>query len=413
VSSGAACDHWSRPSTDLLLASDLGLNSYRFSIEWAKIEPEEGVWDESALDWYCALLDSCEAQGLLPMATLHHFTLPQWLAAKGGFSNPESVGKFSRYAKKVVERMGGRIPLWCTFNEPMVLLLGSYVGRFMPPALFAPELFARGCENILKAHLECYEAIHGLIKTRSGPWKDQPLQVGVAHNMLDFLPDHWWHPLEQILSFTIRRFYNRSWLNALTGQRQHFGVPFILPSAKTVKEARGKQWLDFLGVNYYTKAYVKWRPKDSGKEALPQMPVGISFARRKEEQSDLGWAVHPRGFERVLQEAAAYGLPIYVTENGLADREDRIRSSYLLSHLQALAKVAKHGLDLRGYYYWSLLDNFEWVEGFGPRFGLYHVDYQTFVRSPRPAAHLYKRIVQAHQKTLPPSGEILENFQLP
>ncbi len=410
ISSGAACDHWSRPGADLLLAEDLGLNSYRFSIEWAKVEPEEGTWDEAALGWYVALLDLCEQRGLMPMATLHHFTLPLWLAKKGGFSNPESVALFLRFTNKIIERMGDRIPLWCPFNEPMVLLLGSYIGCFMPPALYAPHLFARGCENILRAHIQAYEAIHANVKTRSGPWKSEPLQVGIAHNMLDFLPDRWWHPMEQILSHAIRRFYNRSWLDALAGKRQHFGVPFFLSGAIPVQEARGKVWADFLGVNYYTKAYMKWRPKDSSTETLAQMPVGVSFARRKEEQSDLGWAMHPQGFAKVLREAAAYGLPLYITENGLADREDRIRGAYLLAHLQEVASASRKGIDIRGYYYWSLFDNFEWIKGFGPRFGLFHVDYQTFARTPRPAALLYKRIIHAHQRALPPNRDILQNF---
>jgi len=188
ISSGAACDHWSRPKEDLQLASGLGLNSYRFSIEWAKIEPQEGVWNEEALAWYSHLLDLCESQGLMPMATLHHFTLPAWLAEKGGFSHPDSVALFMRYLDKVIECMGSRIPLWCTFNEPMVLLLGSYIGCFMPPALYAPHLFARGCENILRAHIQSYERIHANVKSRSGPWKGEPLQVGIAHNMPDSAP---------------------------------------------------------------------------------------------------------------------------------------------------------------------------------------------------------------------------------
>lgn len=410
VVSGAACDHWSKAAADLELAAGLGTNSYRFSVEWAKLEPAEGEWCEEAFSWYDSLLGHCERLGLVPMLTLHHFTLPAWLADKGGFSSPESVPAFQRFVEKVAARLGMRVPLWCTFNEPMVLLMGSYVGGFMPPALFAPELFGRACENILRAHLLAYDHLHANLTERSGPWQGLPLQVGVANNMLDFLPDRWWHPMEQGLARVIRRFYNRAWLDALTGRRQHFGVPFVLPRARSVAEARGRKLIDFVGVNYYTKAYVKWRPRDSSAETLKQLPLGVSFARRTEPQSDLGWAVHPAGFRSVLREAGSYGLPIYITENGLADREDSLRPAYLLSHLREVAGALKDGIDVRGFYYWSLLDNFEWVKGFGPRFGLFHVDYQTLARSARPSAQLFKRVIAAHQGGIRPSREILGNF---
>ncbi len=410
VVSGAACDHWGRAASDLELAAGLGTNTYRFSVEWAKLEPEEGRWNEDAFYWYSELLDHCERLSLLPMLTLHHFTLPAWLAEKGGFSSPDSVPAFQRFVEKVVERFGARVPLWCTFNEPMVLLMGSYVGGFMPPALFAPELFSRACLNILRAHLQAYDFIHSHISERTGPWNEVPIQVGIANNMLDFLPDRWWHGLEQGFAWVIRRFYNRSWLDALSGKRQHFGVPFVLPAPPELPEARGRRSMDFIGVNYYTKAYVKWRPRDSSGESLKQLPLGVAFARRKEEQSDLGWAHHPQGFRSVIREAAAYGLPLYITENGLADREDSLRPAYLLSHLKEVAQARREGIDIRGYYYWSLLDNFEWVKGFGPRFGLFHVDYQSFARTARSSALLYKKVIAAHQGGVGPSREILENF---
>ena len=410
VVSGAACDHWGRAGSDLELAASLGTNTYRFSVEWAKLEPEEGRWNEEAFAWYEALLGHCERLGLLPMLTLHHFTLPAWLAAEGGFSSKKSVSAFQRFVEKVSERLGPRVPLWCTFNEPMVLLMGSYVGGFMPPALFAPELFARACENIVRAHVVAYDHLHADPRERAGPFSHLPLQVGVANNMLDFLADRWWHPLEQSLARVIRRFYNRSWLDALTGRSQHFGVPFVLPPPRQVPEAKGRRTLDFVGVNYYTKAYVRWRPRDSSAETLKQLPLGVAFARRNEPQSDLGWAVHPQGFGSVLREAGAYGLPIYVTENGLADREDTMRSSYILSHLKEIAMARREGIDIRGFYYWSLLDNFEWIKGFGPRFGLFHVDYQTLARSARPSAQLYRRVIAAHLGSLAPSRDILENF---
>lgn len=409
IISGAACDHWSRAGSDLGLARSLGLNSYRFSVEWAKLEPEEGAWNEGAFRWYDELLGHCERNGLVPMLTLHHFTLPAWVARRGGFANPESVAWFGRYAAKVIERFGERVPLWCTFNEPMVLALGSYLGGFMPPALHDPKSVSRASVNIFQAHAAAYETLHHRVGNRAGPWRDFHLQVGIAHNMLDFLPDRWWHPLERSLAMVVRDYYNCRWLRAITGHKQRFGLPGLIPAAPTRTRYR-KPTADFIGVNYYTKAYVRWRPRDASEGSVAGFPLGIAFARRDEEKTDVGWAIHPEGFRRVLLQAASYGLPIYVTENGVADKDDRLRGRYLLSHLREVARLVAEGEDIRGYFHWSLLDNFEWKEGFGPRFGLCRVDYGTFARETRESAQLYRRIIEGHRGGTPEAA-VLARFE--
>lgn len=408
VRSGPATDHWHRFREDLKLAADLGLNSYRFSVEWSRLQPEEDRWDPKALDWYRALIDECERNGLMPMLTLHHFTSPQWFAEKGGFTSDRSPRYFAEYVRRVVEALGSRVPLWCTLNEPMVLIAGTYLGTFMPPAKYAPDLAAKACHNLLKCHVDAYHQIHNGISKREGPWADHPIEVGIAHNMLDFLPDRKWHPIENVLSKLFWRFYNKSWLDAVTGRKQHFGVPFLMPYAKTVPEALGKPTCDYIGVNYYTKAYVQWRPRDAARERPSALPLGLAFARRKEPASDLEWAVHPHGFAKVLEYAAGYGLPVYVTENGIADGNDRYRPYYLMSHLREVAKLIERGCDIRGYYHWSLLDNFEWIKGFGPRFGLYRVNYENFERTPTGSALLLKKLIEAHAGTTPPDPSVFE-----
>lgn len=409
MNSGQATDHWNRYAEDLELAASLGLNSYRFSIEWAKLEPKEGLWHEESFIWYVNLLEQCEKLRLLPMLTLHHFTLPQWMAEKGGFTSPDSVFYFTRFAEKVIERLGPRVPIWCTFNEPMVLLMGSYLGGFMPPAKNAPKLVGIASVHILEAHAKTYSLIHQ-ISERSGPWSEWPLQVGIAHNMLDVLPDRWWHPIENLLAWQVNRFYNLSWLDAICGRRQHFGIPFLIPFPKQVKELKNRVTVDYLGINYYTKAYMKWRPRDSSEESLATIPVGIAFARRKEEQSDMGWAIHPSGFRKVLKKAASYKLPIYITENGIADREDRWRAKYMAQHLRELGKLIREGVDIRGFFYWSLLDNFEWIKGFGPRFGLFQVNYQNFQRTERSSAGKFREIIRSHGGTRAPDPDLLDSF---
>lgn len=342
------------------------------------------------------------------MLTLHHFTLPAWMAEEGGFANEKSIKYFERFALEVIRRFGSRVPLWCTFNEPMVLVLGSYLGGFMPPAVQDPKLVARASLHIFQAHALTYSAIHSKITERTGPWKDHALQVGIAHNMLDFLPDRWWHPLERSLAAVINGFYNRSWLNAISGRKQNFGVPWLIPAAPTRTRWK-KRTADFIGVNYYTKAYVRWRPRDASEGSLKNFPVGIAFARRNEEQTDVGWAFHPEGFRRVLLQAASFGLPLYITENGLADKDDRLRGKFLISHLREVSRLIDEGEDIRGYYHWSLLDNFEWKEGFGPRFGLFRVDYSNFQRIARPSAQLYQQVIAAHEQAEPVS-ELLREF---
>jgi beta-glucosidase len=379
--SGKATDHLRLFREDLKLAAALGLNSYRFSVEWSRIEPEEGKWNDQAIEWYKKLIDECERNGLMPMLTLHHFTSPLWFAKQGGFTNPDCVQKFCLYVEKVIDALGAHVPLWCTFNEPMVLVAGTYLGKFMPPAIFSPVKASLACRHLLKCHVLAYDLIHERVKNRQGPWKDHPLYVGIAHNMLDFKPDRKWHPAELVLTHIFHRFYNRAWLDAVTGRRQHFGVLGLMPYAKQVTEARNRKTVDYIGVNYYTKAYVQWWPRAPAQERPAALPLGIEFARRHNPVSDLGWAIHPNGFAKILKYAACYGLPIYVTENGIADREDKLRAQFLDLHLNELQKCREQGLDIRGYYYWSLLDNFEWIKGFGPRFGLYRVDYDSFERS--------------------------------
>jgi beta-glucosidase len=391
VRSGPATDHWNRFREDIRLAADLGLNAYRFSIEWSRIEPEEGRWDLTAIDWYRELLGECQRFGIAPMATLHHFTSPRWFSEEGGFTWEWSSAKFSRYVKTLVQALDFKVPYWCTFNEPMVLVAGSYLGQFMPPAVVSPRMASLACHNILKAHATAYDILHAENRTR--------VQVGIAHNMVDFVADRDWHPLENALAWVFHRFYNKAWLDAVTGRAQKFGIPGFIPNAPHVAEAAGRLTADFIGVNYYTKGYVQWRPRvpPHDRSSMP-FPFNLAFAQRKDVVSDLGWAMHPRGFQRMLKLAGSYGLPVFVTENGIADREDALRSDFLVEHLGEVAKAIEKGVDVRGYFHWSLLDNFEWIKGFGPRFGLYHVDYETFERTLRPSADLYRKIIAKHRE---------------
>lgn len=409
--SGKATDHWTRFEEDLDLAKKLHLNSYRFSIEWSRLEPKEGHWDKDALAWYSNLIAECEKRNLLPMATLHHFTVPKWFYEKGGFTWEHSVEHFTSFVRKTVQEIGSRVPLWCTFNEPMNWAVGKYIGNYMPPARFWPEGVSLASENMLRAHVRAYDLIHSEVKRRQGPWRHHPLMVGIAHNMIDFLPHRDWHPMERLVTQMLRRFYNASWLDAVTGAKQHFGVNGLIPYAKQVPEALGRKTVDFIGVNYYTKAYLRWRAKGSDYELSKVLPIGISFTLPGETKTDMGWAVHPEGLGRILRFVKNYGVPIYITENGIADAKDDRRLKYTTLHLREIAAQIENGIDIRGYYHWSLLDNFEWIKGFGPRFGLIEVNYKSFDRKLRGSASQLSKLIHLHgDGHKPPSTKLIDPF---
>jgi beta-glucosidase len=406
--SGRSTDHWHLFREDLKYAQELGLNAYRFSIEWSRWERTEGKWDPLAIEWYRELINECEKNRLKPMVTLHHFTSPLWFSDQGGFLNPDSPRKFLRFVKKVIEELGDKIPLWCTFNEPMVLAVGQYLGGFMPPGYFQPERVSQVCYHLLKAHVGAYDLIHRQVLRRTGPWRNDPLEVGIANNMVDFSPSRRWHPFETGLAHLCWSFFNRSWWDATLGRRQHFTIPWLIPNPPQVTEALGRITSDFLGINYYTKGYLNWRPLS---EIQEDFPIQIKFFKKGEPKSDLDWAIHSQGLGKMIRLAKSYGLPIYITENGIADAKDIERSQYILSHLKEVAREIAEGAPVRGYFYWSLLDNFEWIKGYGPRFGLLSVDYTSFRREIRDSARFYSRIIAMHRGYFKrPEASVLAQF---
>ncbi len=397
--SGQATDHWSRYEEDLANAASLGLNSYRFSIEWSRCEPQEGKWDAVAFQWYTKLVTLCESHGLMPMVTLHHFTLPKWLAEKGGITHPHFPDRFAGFVRKVISHLGSRIPLWCTLNEPNALAIGAYMGGFMPPAQISSRKLGVAHRMLLKAHVKAYDLIHEKVVEREGPWSSVPLSVGFAHNLIDFQPFNARRLRDRLLTHFCRRYYNQAWLDAVTGRKQHFGIRGLLPAPKQVWSARGRKTVDFIGVNYYMRAYPFWGAQKEQAEYTPfnGLPIGLAFQKKEDTVSDLGWAIHPEGLGRILRFASGYGIPLYITENGIADASDVLRREYLESHLREVAAAKTSGLDIRGYFHWSLLDNFEWKKGFAPRFGLWEVDYATFERRPRQSAERYAQLIRQNE----------------
>jgi beta-glucosidase len=383
---GAGVDHWNRFAEDYRLTLDIGASAFRMSLEWARIEPERGRFDEEALDGYRRRLQAMREVGLRPVVTLHHFTHPTWFHRETPWHRPESVAAFRRYARACAEVLRGLDALVLTFNEPMVLLLGGYVQASIPPGIADPRLAMPALGNIGRAHAAAREEL----LTHAGK-----LLVGTSQNMLAFSADRVWNPMDHALVRLADQAYNHTFLEALcTGELRMF-MPGLFTTRQTLEGARDS--LDFVGVNYYTRAHLRF----------VRRPPFLEFHYRdphKRSLTDIGWELYPEGFSQVLLSTRRYGLPVWVTENGIDDRVGNRRSEFLWQHWTALLRARSAGIDLRGYLYWSLLDNFEWLEGWGPRFGLYHVDFATLERRATPACDYFSRT--ARSRELHPPGEM-------
>jgi beta-glucosidase len=369
---GAASHHRARWRDDYDLLSTIGAGAYRYSVEWSRIEPRAGEYDAAALELERARAQKLVRLGIVPVVTLHHYTHPLWFWREGGWENPKSVERFRALARTVSEALSPFVRTWVTLNEPVVFLLGGYLAALIPPGISRFDSAARAFENLLRAHTEAAAQIRE---------RDPLARVGIAHNMLDFAPDRAHSFADRRLADAGDALYNRSLLDALgTGD-----LRWIFPGRG--RAAFRVDGLDrssaFIGVNYYSRVHLRFR-------SLLRM-TGDFFYRDPEVRglTEMGWEIHPHGLGRVVAQAAATGLPVLVTENGIATRDDRSRCTYLREHALVLAHLRSSGVPVEGYFYWSLLDNFEWLEGFRPRFGLFEVDYATGARRRRPSADVF------------------------
>ena len=378
--SGMATDHWNRYRSDFDLARSIGHNAHRFSIEWSRIEPEEGRWDEAAIDHYRDVLVALHERGMEPVVTLFHYTLPRWLSEKGGWENPAIERAMERYVLHVIEALGPHARWWITLNEPVVQVFkGWLIGQWPPGKVRAWPAALRVLRQMLRTHVRAYHAIHSL---------RPDARVGIAQHALALSPDdptRW----RDRWSVAVRgHLFNHLFLEALhTGALRVPGLFWEnLPIKRTV---------DFIGVNYYTRDFVR----NSGYNLAGL--VG-DFAERDHRQqrgklNDLGWEVYPEGLAQFLREFSRYKLPILITENGIPTRNDDDRWVFLFMHLWQVARAIADGVNCVGYLHWSLLDNYEWADGYAARFGLIEVDYATQERRIRPSAWRYAEIIRRNE----------------
>ena len=373
---GRAVDHWSRYEEDFDLLQAAGLKAYRLSVEWARIEPEPGRFDDAALGQYRRMLESLSRRGVKAMVTLHHFTHPRWFHERTPWTGPASVGAFERLARRVAQELRGLVTWWCTLNEPMVFLLGGFADARMPPGIKDRRLFADAAANLLRAHAAARRV---LAEETPG------VPTGIAHNVLAFAPLLRVSPVDRLVARRVHALYNHAIPKALTEGILKLDLPPLLSRTETIEGGRGS--LDFLGINYYSRIHV-------GLKLSPPWVQLRYLDAKKRGLTDLGWESHPEGLSQVLAQMKAYGLPIYITENGIADAEGDRRSWFLYDHLRAVRDARRAGADVRGWFHWSLMDNFEWLEGLGPRFGLYRVDFGTLAREATPSVAWLKKVAE-------------------
>lgn len=342
---GRSCDHYNRYEEDFDIAKSLGHNAHRFSIEWARIEPEEGKFDKKEIEHYRKVIKALRERNIEPFVTLWHFTNPLWL--KNGWLNKKAVFYFTRYVEKIVSSLGEDVKFWITLNEPMVYSFLSYLFAKWPPRQMNTFNFFKVRNTLAEAHIESYNIIKNM---------SPEFQIGIAKNNTYYTQFANWCPFEWAIKKILEYNNNKWFLNKITNYQ------------------------DFIGLNYYFHREIN--PLILKTKILPQ------------NQTNMGWEICPEGIYHLLMDLKKYNKPVYITENGIADTRDEKRGKFIKDHLYWLNRALEDGVDVKGYLYWSLLDNFEWAEGFWPKFGLVEIDYLTMERRIRKSAYEYAKIIQ-------------------
>ncbi|HVN55062.1 MAG TPA: family 1 glycosylhydrolase [Anaerolineaceae bacterium] len=370
--SGLACDWWGgRWKEDLDRAAEAGQNAHRLSVEWSRIQPRPNRWDENALDYYRQMVRGAVERGLTPMVTLHHFTDPLWITEKGGWENEETIQAFSTFSRKVVDALKEYVTLWVTINEPNVYAYSGYLEGVFPPGKHDFNTTLRVYTNLVKGHAAAYQAIHGA----------QPqARVGIAAHYRGFVPARSWFPGDAAAANIQHTLFNQFFPRSLMDGT----LNFLTRREKLPQAARTQ---DFLGINYYTRDRVKFNLFAAGKG------FGRNEYASDAELSGTGYlANEPLGMFDVLKWGLQFQVPMIVTENGVEDADDRMRPRYLVQHLHQVWRAVNFNWPVRGYFHWSLLDNFEWERGWTQRFGLWGLEPETQLRRKRSSADLYAEI---------------------
>lgn len=358
--SGQACRGYELYKHDFDLAKALNHNAHRLSIEWSRIQPQEGGFSSEEIGHYADVILSLKERGIEPIVTLHHFTNPLWFSKLGGWQLKNAHEYFLRYAEKMVEVLCDKVRFWATINEPLIYAYNSYLVGVWPPQEKSFSKAQDVAENLFLAHVKAYELIHSVYKEKGLP---SPY-VSIAKGVRVFEPCR--HTLRNKLASYLRS--------------RKFNFEFI------EKLIRHKA-LDFIGINYYTRDLVETRGW-SGSNLF--LDVCKDHSRLK--KNSLGWDIYPNGLYLLLKGLKRYNLPVFILENGVCTDEDEVRWDFIYEHLKATHLAMAQGVKVLGYIYWSLIDNYEWDKGFFPRFGLIGVDYDTYGRTVRESAKKFSLV---------------------
>ncbi len=348
--SGRGVDHLNRFKEDFDIAKSLELNSFRFGIEWSRIEPAEGEWDEDAIAHYREYISELKKRNLEPLLNIWHWTMPTWFTARGGFEKRKNLKHWRRFVQRIADEFGSELKYVITLNEPNVYATFGYITGEWVPQKQQPLTFVRVYHNLVVAHRQAYK-----ILKQSNP----SIQVGVATQLANMQAKRPHNIFDEFATSWMRYAWNWWFLNRIKRQQ------------------------DFVGFNYYFTDYYRWF-----KRVNPKAPL-----------NDLGWYMEPEGLYPLLVRVwAHYKKPIMITENGLADSSDEHRQWWIEETIVAMERAMSEGVEVRGYFHWSLLDNFEWKFGWWPEFGLVHVDRQNGMkRTIRPSARWFAKRIRAMQ----------------
>ncbi len=375
---GDACNHWNLYKEDIELIKDLGVNHYRFSLEWSKIEPTRGSYSQSALDHYSNVIDELIKSDVVPVLTLHHFTNPIWFDDLGGFEVEDNIEIFESFSEKVFSEFSDRVKIWCTINEPAVYSVMGYFQGVFPPGRKNPQLATEVMKNLLVAHTRVYSKLKAVPNGESS-------RIGLVKNIMQFDPYRRWNLMDWMACRISSSIYNEITLSYLNDGEISVNYPGFVSLKYTDKEAAGKT--DFFGLNYYSHVHLKFKIN------------GTDFFENKylesDTMTDMPYAIYPEGLYRAIKLVETLDKPIIITENGIADDKDDRRELFIERYIYAMGRAIKEGSKVEGYFYWSLMDNFEWAEGYDMKFGLYSVDFKTQKRKLRRGSKAFVDLVKS------------------
>lgn len=345
--SGKTCDYWNRWREDHGLLSQLGVNSFRLSLEWSRIEPEEGQFSESAIAHYREILQDLKSRNIKTVVTFWHWVSPIWFQGKYGLHKKESRKIFALYGKKIVDELGDLIDISVVINEPMMPLAFGFLNGKFPPGIKCPIKYWKASRNLSAAYREIYS--YSKEKTPK-----TPVGITMLYNL--FEPMNRFNPIDWVIVWMAKKFWNEAFFKRIRKQSDYYGLDY-----------------------YFHRKLGVFGEKN----------------HKKIKVNDMNWEIYPQGLKKALKEIwKKYELPIYIMENGLADKDDKYRGQFIKDHVHHISQSIVDGVDVRGYFHWSLMDNYEWLHGYYPRFGLVEIDYETLERKPRNSFNVYKKIIE-------------------